>query len=82
MKNVVLVIAAAGTLLAGGVAMAQPLQLAQWSLSNGPRGENDARAPDQDLAAWATGNPGNDCPLVTVREHRGSEIVVRQIHRC
>jgi hypothetical protein len=80
MKNIVLVIAATGTLLTGGVAVAKPLQLAQWSLSIGPRGEYGT--VDQAVSAEAGGDHASDCKPITVRERHGSEVVVRQIHRC
>jgi hypothetical protein len=80
MKNIVLAIAAAGTPLTGGVAVAKPLQLAQWSLSIGPRGENGAL--DQAVSPEAGGDHASDCKPTTVRERRGSEVVVHQIHRC
>jgi hypothetical protein len=82
MKTIVLVIAAAGTLLAGGAAVAKPLQLAQWSLSTGPRGESDPGTRDRDVSAQARGDLASGCKPITVRERRGGEIIERQIHRC
>ena len=69
MKKYVLAAAAAGTVLLGGAAVAN----AQWSLGNRPA---DAQASDY-AAAY-----GSDCGFVTVREHRGNQVIVRQIPRC
>lgn len=69
MKKLVLAATAAGTVLIGGVAGAN----AQWSLGN-----RDAAAPTGDYASAY----GRDCGFVTVREHRGGQIVVRQVPRC
>ena len=79
MKKFVFAIAAAGTLLAGGVGVAN----AQWSLSNGFRGEENAASPtDRYFPADARGDAGSSCKFVTVREHRGGEVVVRRVQRC
>ena len=78
MKKFVLAAAAAGTLLVSGIAVAN----AQSALSNGFRGENDAWAADRYVPAYARADAGRDCGFVTVREHRGNEVVVRRIPRC
>jgi hypothetical protein len=76
MKNHVLAALAAGTMLVGGVVVAN----AQWSLGN--RGATDAGAGDQASSAYARGDAARDCGFVTVREHHGNEVVVRRIPRC
>jgi hypothetical protein len=78
MKKFVLAAAAAGTLLAGGVGVAN----AQWSLSNGFRGEGGAWPTYRYYPADARGEAGSSCRFVTVREHRGGEVVVRRVQRC
>jgi hypothetical protein len=90
MRKIVLALAAAGTVLAGGVAMANPLQLAQADISIGI---GDHRGYDRDWdhrRGWDRGYsyrhgyraeyPG--CRTVTVRERRGDTVVVRRIRRC
>ena len=69
MKKLVLAAAAAGTVLVGGVAVAN----AQWSLGN--------RGADVQAGDYASAY-GRDCGFVTVREHRDGRVVVRQIPRC
>jgi hypothetical protein len=78
MKNVVLMIATAGSLLVGGAALAN----AQGVLSSGFRGESDAWVSDRNFPADARGEYGRACEPVTVREQRGGEVIVRQINRC
>ena len=78
MKKFVLAAAAAGTLLAGGIAVAN----AQSALSNGFRGENDAWAGDRSVPAYARADAGRECGFVTVRERHGNEVIVRRVPRC
>lgn len=78
MKTYVLAALAAGTMLVGGVAVAN----AQWSLSNGNRAQTGAWAGDQASSAYARGDAARDCGFVTVRERHNGEIVVRRVPRC
>jgi hypothetical protein len=82
MKRMLIAVAAAGTLLAAGVAVAEPIQLAQWSLSNGyripPYDWNSDRAFPYDVR----GEYAPACRPVTIYVQRGGEIVARQVVRC
>lgn len=73
MKKLVLAAAAAGTVLVGGVAVAN----AQWSLGN-----RDAAAANSVQAGDYASAYGRDCGYVTVRENHNGQVVVRQVPRC
>ena len=73
MNKLVLAAAAAGTVLVGGVAVAN----AQWSLGN-----RDAATATSAQAGDYASAYGRDCGFVTVREHRDGRVIVRQIPRC
>ncbi len=73
MKNLVLAAAAAGTVLVGGVAVAN----AQWSLGN----RDAASATTVQSGDYASAY-GRDCGFVTVRENHDGRVVVRQVPRC
>jgi hypothetical protein len=80
MKKIVLAIAAAGSVLVGGAAVAN----AQTALTNGDRGagQYDAWQGDRDYStnarAEAIGTPRG---YVTVRERVNGEVVVRRVPR-
>jgi hypothetical protein len=77
MKKLVFTLAAAGTLLAGGIGIAN----AQWSLSSGFRGEYDNTAAAES-GAYAHDEYAPSCAPVTVRQRINGRIVVRHITRC
>ncbi len=81
MKTFVLTMAAAGSLLVGGAAIAN----AQWSLSNGFRGEYDNTATAESGQYFSPGPRAEyvpPCGVVTVRERHDGKIVVRRVPRC
>jgi hypothetical protein len=87
MKKMLIAVAAAGTLLAAGVASAEPIQLAQWSLSNGFRGDGFRGEPyawdtERAYPADARGEYNPGCRTMTIHEQRGGETVARQVVRC
>ena len=90
MTKLVLALAAAGTLLAGGLAVAEPLRMAQVDVRIGEgRGDMD-RGRDWEHRRFRPGVRGEfregefrgGCKTVTIRERRGDTVVVKRIKRC
>jgi hypothetical protein len=79
MKKIVLAVAAAGTVFAGGIAVAN----AQAVLSNGFRGEGGDYAwqGDRYYSPNARAEAGLARGYVTVRERHNGEVVVRRVPR-
>ena len=82
MKRMLIAVAAAGTLLAASVAVAEPVQLAQWSLSSGYRVAPDTWNAERAYPSDVRGEYAPTCRTITIHERHGGETVARQVVRC
>lgn len=84
MTKVLFALAAAGTLLASGIATADPVRVAQLDVRIGDHRDRDydhRGYREREFRGGVRGEFGG-CRTVTIRERHGDSVVVRKIRRC